>query len=348
MENTTRCRQINGHRQRERRTRQQKARHKRKTLKAKSKQSKTHQEKNNLLEIMTNMNQVGPPKDENEKQSNKMKKNFETTGKQKKQETAQQNKTIVIKNSTVYGGQNSAQQICPPEIDGSNVATVRTPQNKRSRLFRVPNIYLVGGFNPSPPPSLHIANWKIFAPLGCCFCMVGLSLTSPEVEDARQKARPGGSTARCNKWLGTTKRMPAAPNDQLSFHVPPQRLWTNTTWHPIKFRAIPLEKEASHRNIPIQKNRVEALTRSYNWDPPNVELLQSQGAKASPIKGDVGGTGNSVICRYDQGVLEPRSTQRQSTVLMCKNIDVTSWYDILFVQEKLSQYPNHKGILEIH
>jgi len=47
------------------------------------------------------------------------------------------------------GCPNSALQVCPPEIDHYNVATVPTPQNKGSRLFRRPIIYLVGGFNPS-------------------------------------------------------------------------------------------------------------------------------------------------------------------------------------------------------
>lgn len=77
---------------------------------------------------------------------------------------------------------------------------------------------------------------------------------------------------------------------------------------------------------PSNKNWVEASARSYNWDPPNVELLQSQGAKASPINKDVGGTGNSVICRHDQGVPEPRSTQRQSITII--HVE-KSWYNIL-------------------
>lgn len=147
------------------------------------------------------------------------------------------------------------------------------------------------------------------------------------------------ASVRCNKWLGTgTKKTKKCQQHRMISWVSMSRLSTETiswslagnstlwglarhTFGPTPL-GIPSISELSFsvhpptEKYPSNKNWVEASARSYNWDPPNVELLQSQGAKASPTNKDVGGTGNSVICRHDQGVPEPRSTQRRSIAII--------------------------------
>ena len=248
---------------------------------------------------MPNINQVGPPKDENKNTTIEQNKDqLWNNGQKKENNNKKQNhfwwpKTSPTWSTDFIASVKGAQTLhCKFALEKSIVVMLPPYQPHKTKGHAYSECPYLSSWWFQPIWNGCSSNWNhvvytlqlenlcaVLWMLVFSWLAGSLSLTSPEVEDARQKARPGQvtATARCNKSVAWDRhqKKPAAPNDQLSFHVPPEHrnnffefgwkldtvrtrktyFWTNTTWHSIKFKAVLLFTPS-----------VEASARSYNWD----------------------------------------------------------------------------------